>query len=162
MPQSFLFFAVLSVLVFAAVTDVRARIIYNSAPVAVLGLSFLAAWQRGEMVEAGAAFLVVFILFYGLWLFRLLGGGDVKLLVSLAPLLPVAQLFSLYFYISLCGAGLALVYAAGFYISSKRGCQDCGPGVGDGGTRTRVRAGTPALPYGVAIAVGTMIQMGTP
>ncbi|NHO33622.1 A24 family peptidase [Acetobacter fallax] len=159
MLQNIIFFAVSAVLLVSAFTDLRARIIYNSAPAIVIALSFLSACNRGEFILSIQVVLVFSPFLYLLWVFRILGGGDVKLLISLLPLVSIPHLFSLFFSIALTGTVLAAGYLIRFFLLSgvwrvRRDAEYHGKN-----SQTVISPQLPGLPYAVAIAFGTILNI---
>ncbi len=160
MLQDIIYFAVSSVLLFSALTDLRTRTIYNSASGIVLLLSFLSAGGRGEISASSFIFLILAPFFYALWVLRILGGGDVKLLAALIPLVPPSHLFGLFFSIALAGAVLAIFYVIYFFLASgMRRCWRSDSLCPAGALQVGVSPHMPGLPYGVAIAVGTIANI---
>lgn len=138
------------VLAWAAVSDVRERKIPNRAVLAVLGL--FAAWSalaRGVgLVSSLEAAALSFAVGYGLFVFGVMGAGDVKLFaaVSLFTGLPSLPLFAAA--TTLAGAavvlcGLAMRPRRALVMFAMRGQGDFGRGV----------------PYGVAIAIGAVVAI---
>jgi prepilin peptidase CpaA len=122
-------------LVTAAVTDIRARIISNrlNAAIALLAVPWWFALGYGGydilfQIGLSAALLVVFALFFAL---RMMGGGDVKLLAALGLWLPLTKMLILLEWMAIGGGVLTL----GMVIAH----------------RVRKAPGKPEIPYGVAI-----------
>nr|WP_255548058.1 prepilin peptidase [Erythrobacter ani] len=124
--------------------DIKTRRIPNllSLVTAAAGLCF-AVYSGGldALLWHGASFIAA--LFIGMLLFgmKMWGGGDGKFLAASAAWLPLGEMFSLMFAISLAGIGLILFRFAGrgFKFSAARDAQ------------------SDLVPYGVAIATGTLI-----
>ncbi len=70
-------------------SDVRTRTIPNYLVLGVLITSILNAWMNGFLAQSLFSALAVFVIFFSLWLFGFIGGGDVKLVsvfvVGIAP-----------------------------------------------------------------------------
>jgi prepilin peptidase CpaA len=122
-------------LVTAAVTDIRARIISNrlNAAIALLAVPwwFAAGWSGYEIlfqIGLAVALLVLFALFFAM---GMMGGGDVKLLAALGLWLPLVKMLILLEWMALGGGLLTL----GMVIAH----------------RLRKAPGRPEIPYGVAI-----------
>jgi prepilin peptidase CpaA len=122
-------------LVTAAVTDIRSRIISNrlNAAIALLAVPWWFALGYGGydilfQIGLSAALLVVFALFFAL---RMMGGGDVKLLAALGLWLPLTKMLILLEWMAIGGGVLTL----GMVIAH----------------RVRKAPGKPEIPYGVAI-----------
>ncbi len=126
-----------AMLVVAAASDLRARIIPNrlnlaiavTAPLAWMG-GGLALWPDIAWQVAAAA--AVFAAFAALFFIGGIGGGDVKLIGALALWIDVRLLLSLLFVMALVGGGIAAVMLVRHRLSRSNA--------------------TPEVPYGVAIA----------
>jgi prepilin peptidase CpaA len=122
-------------LVTAAVTDIRTRIISNrlNAAIALLAVPWWFAIGYGGydilfQIGLSAALLVIFAIFFAL---RMMGGGDVKLLAALGLWLPLIKMLILLEWMAIGGGLLTL----GMLIAH----------------RIRKAPGKPEIPYGVAI-----------
>lgn len=122
-------------LVAAAVTDIRSRIISNrlNAAIALLAVPWWFALGYGGydilfQIGLAAALLVVFAIFFAL---RMMGGGDVKLLAALGLWLPLTKMLILLEWMAIGGGVLTL----GMLVAH----------------RIRRAPGKPEIPYGVAI-----------
>jgi len=122
-------------LVTAAVTDIRTRIISNrlNAAIALLAVPWWFAIGYGGydilfQLGLAAALLGVFAIFFAL---RMMGGGDVKLLAALGLWLPLTKMLILLEIMAIGGGVLTL----GMLIAH----------------RVRKAPGKPEIPYGVAI-----------
>lgn len=141
------------VLVAASISDVRARRIPNWTVLAVFGL-FL-PWalldQENTVLSALAAGLGAFLITLPMYLFRVLGAGDSKLLAAVSLFAGLEQLPRLLLFVALAGGVMAIASLASRPTRSvvmfhMRGKGDFGRGI----------------PYGVAIAVGTICLIGWP
>ncbi|GEN62799.1 prepilin peptidase [Acetobacter oeni] len=159
MLRDLIFSAVSFSLLIAALTDLKTRTISNSVSVVVIVLSFLAAWDRGGLSASIFVFFILAPVFYLLWILRVFGGGDVKLLISLIPLVPPGRLFSLFFTIALVGAILAVVYITRFMALGLSRRNQINVKYSRDKQLNSVASRLPELPYGVAIAVGTIINI---
>jgi len=124
-----------ALLVTAAVTDIRARIISNRLNLAIALLAVpwwfaagLSGYEILFQLGLSAALLTVFALFFAL---GMMGGGDVKLLAALGLWLPLLKMLVLLEWMALGGGLLTL----GMVIAH----------------RVRKAPGKPEIPYGVAI-----------
>lgn len=134
-----------ALLVVAAVTDIRSRIISNwlNIVVAVLaplfwmanGLSF---WPDMMLQVALAA--AVFGIFAALFALGMMGGGDVKLLAALALWLPLQPMMALLVIMSVLGGAVTLITVIHHRIAR--------------------RIGRPEVPYGVAISLAGLWVVG--
>ena len=135
-------------LVSAGVEDARKREIANwkNAAIALLALPWW--WANGLSIwpdmglQLGVA-LLVFAFFAGAFALGQMGGGDVKLIGALALWLPVQPLIWMLILMSLIGGGLTLLMVA---------------------EKKLRRRGTMPLeiPYGVAIAIATLLVLREP
>lgn len=140
--------AILSVLLLiAAATDLRARVIANWLNLAVALLAPAYWWAIGldpwpEMALQLALGAVVFAGFATLFALGWMGGGDVKLLGALALWLPAMLTLKMLVLMSLIGGVLTLAYV--------------------GLHRLRKIKESPEIPYGVAIAGAALCVIGEP
>ena len=120
-------------LLMAAWTDIKTRTISNelNAAIALLAVAFW--WVAGEALWPGVA-LLLFALFAGLFMLKMMGGGDVKMIAALALWLPLPALMVMLTVMALAG-GIITV----FLLIRQR---------------WRPNAERPEVPYGVAIAIG--------
>jgi prepilin peptidase CpaA len=142
-----LLIALAALLVWAAVTDIRARIISNglNAVIALLAPAYwwsigLAVWPDMAMQMALCA--GVFAIFATLFALGLMGGGDVKMLAALALWLPAGALASLLILMALIGGVVTVVTVAHHRLTR--------------------RIGQVEIPYGVAIALAALWVIGEP
>jgi prepilin peptidase CpaA len=125
----------------AAVTDLRARIISNrlNLAIALLALPWWAAIGLGGWGIAAqiALAVVVFAVFAGCFALGMMGGGDVKLLAALALWLPLTRMVTMLEWMAVGGGVLTLMML--------------------GHHRWRRAPGRPEIPYGVAIVGATLL-----
>jgi prepilin peptidase CpaA len=126
-------------LVFAAFTDIRRRQIDNGLNLAIAIGAPVFWWASGLSPWPGAAMqlgvaLTALILLSVLFHFRLMGGGDVKLLTVLALWIEPMMFLQLLVVMALAGGALTIAMGAWHFLK-----------------RQRDRL---AIPYGVAIAFG--------
>jgi len=144
----FLLIALAVLLVSAGIEDARKREIANwkNAAIAALALPWWVAnglepWPAMAL-QIGVA-LIVFAFFAGAFALGQMGGGDVKLIGALALWLPVQPLVWMLILMSLIGGALTLLLLAE--------------------KRLRRRKGMPLeIPYGVAIAMATLLVLREP
>jgi len=124
-----------ALLLTAAVTDIRSRIISNrlNATIALLAVPWwfaihLSGYEILFQCGLAAALLVLFAIFFAM---GMMGGGDVKLLAALGLWLPLTKMLILLEWMALGGGLLTL----GMLIAH----------------RLRKAPGKPEIPYGVAI-----------
>lgn len=130
-----------ALLIAAAITDLRARIISNRLNLAVALLAPLwwlangyALWpDMAVQLLVGAA---IFTLFAALFALGMMGGGDVKLLTALALWFPWQAVLSLVVLMALLGGVVTLVTVIHH--------------------RMTRRLGQPEIPYGVAISLAAL------
>lgn len=128
-------------LIVAAVTDLRSRIISNRLNLAVAALapiwwvaSGMAIWpdMAGQLLTAA----IVFAIFAGLFSLGWMGGGDVKLLSALALWFPWQAVMSLIVLMAVLGGVVTIVTVVHH--------------------RMTRRLGQPEIPYGVAISLSAL------
>lgn len=133
-------------LLVAAFTDIRRRQIDNWLNAVIALAAPLFWWASGldlypgvvlQLAVAVGAFAVLAVLFA----FKLMGGGDVKLLTALALWVPPLLFVQLLIIMALAGGVLTIVMGA-WHIMRRQ--------------RDRI-----AIPYGVAIAFGGLWILGT-
>lgn len=151
MADNFLSVALLgllaALLVTAAVTDIRSRIISNrlNAAIALLAPVYwlamdLTPWP--DMALQLFAGIVVLLIFAGLFAMGMMGGGDVKMLAAIALWLPIGQIAWLLVLMALIG-GVVTIAAVAHHRLSRR-------------------IGRAEIPYGVAIALAALWVIGEP
>lgn len=136
----YLFGILLAVLLLmAAWTDLKTRTISNelNAAIALMAIAFW--WVAGEALWPDVAIRIgvalgVFVLFAALFVLKMMGGGDVKMIAALALWLPFKALLTMLTVMALAGGVITLI----ILISQ----------------RWRPNADRPEIPYGVAIAIG--------
>lgn len=130
-----------ALLIAAAITDLRARIISNRLNLAVAALAPFwwlangyALWpDMAVQLLVGAA---IFTLFAALFALGMMGGGDVKLLTALALWFPWQAILSLVVLMALLGGVVTLVTVIHHKMTH--------------------RLGQPEIPYGVAISLAAL------
>jgi len=134
-----------ALLVAAAVTDIRSRIISNRLNIAIALLapfywlaSGLPVWP--DMALQLALGIGMFGIFAMLFALGLMGGGDVKLLAAVALWFPWQALMLLLLIMALLGGVITLVTVIHHRLTR--------------------RMGQPEVPYGVAIALAAMWLVG--
>lgn len=138
-------------LVWAAWSDLRDFIIPNSICLAIAGLypAHIVATGALEIVPAGLiAALVTFIAGFALFVFRIAGGGDVKLMTVVALWAGPTRILDFLVITALAGGLLAAFLTARAW----RQHAESMPG-GSAGLRLIAIRGT-KVPYGAAIALG--------
>lgn len=154
-------------LLFAAFTDIKWRIIPNRT---VLLLALAGIMLRsgdgvqdllGSMAIAGIIFALMLFLFNS----GMVGGGDVKLLAAASLLSTPEQVGSQLVFIALAGGAIAMLFLArplclsivgrGAVVGNHR------PTISPAAERTELLPGFQGdgLPYGVAICIGTLVNM---
>jgi prepilin peptidase CpaA len=98
----------------AAISDVRTRRIPNALPIALLVCGLAANAFIGWQAAAIDIAIVVAVLFAGsvAFSFRLIGGGDVKLLAAAAGALDYPSAVSFILFTLVCGGVLAVAFSA--------------------------------------------------
>lgn len=131
----------------AAATDIKARIISNGLNLLIALLAPAWWWANGLALypdvplQIGLA-LVVFVIFTALFAMGMMGGGDVKLIAALALWLPLPAMMNLLVIMALAGGLVTIATIIHHRIAKK--------------------AGQPQIPYGVAIALAGIWVMGAP
>ena len=131
----------------AAATDLRARIIPNGLNLLIALLAPVWWWANGlplypaVPIQIGLA-IVVFVIFAAFFAFGMMGGGDVKLLGALALWMPWPTMMSLLVIMALAGGLVTLATIIHH--------------------RLHGRAGRAEIPYGVAIAIAGIWVVGEP
>lgn len=132
-------------LVAAAVTDIRSRIISNKLNIAIAVMaplywlaSGIPAWP--DMALQVALGIGTFSVFAAMFAFGLMGGGDVKLLAAVALWFPWQALWLLLVIMAVLGGVVTLITV--FHHKATK------------------RLGRPEVPYGVAIAMAAMWLVG--
>lgn len=137
--------ALCALLIAAAITDLRSRIISNRLNLAVAALAPLWWFASGLDLWPGVAVqllvgAIVFILFAALFAAGMMGGGDVKLLGALALWFPWQAVVSLLVLMAILGGVVTIVTVVHH--------------------RMTKRLGQPEIPYGVAISVAALWLLG--
>ena len=132
-------------LIAAAITDLRARIISNRLNLGVAALAPLWWIACGLPLWPGMAVqllvgLLVFVLFAALFAFGMMGGGDVKLLGALALWFPWQAVLTLLTLMAILGGAVAIVTVIHHPL--------------------RPQQGQPEIPYGVAISIAALWLLG--
>lgn len=146
LPQLLLALLALALL-WAAVTDIRARIIDNWLNAAIALAAPLYWWSVGlspwpdVAIQIGVA-AGVFVLFAALFALGVMGGGDVKLLGALALWLPPGATLGMLVLMSLLGGAVTLVTLAWHRLARREGAVE--------------------IPYGVAITLAGLWVIGEP
>lgn len=152
------------VLAVAALNDIATRTIPDLAPISVIVLGLVVHLADGKLTAALIVSAVVLVASGLCWRFGWLGGGDVKLLSASAWLVSPGLVPQLMLTIALAGGVLACLYLALRWV-----LRNSRVPVGSvhrrllvrriwRAERWRIRRGA-ALPYGCAIAVGTVITL---
>ncbi|MES2172835.1 MAG: prepilin peptidase [Pseudomonadota bacterium] len=137
--------ALAALLIAAAITDLRSRIISNRLNLAVAALAPLWWLASGLDLWPGVAVqllvgAIVFALFAALFAFGMMGGGDVKLLGALALWFPWQAVLSMIVLMAILG-GLVTIVTVIHHRMTKR-------------------LGQPEIPYGVAISIAALWLLG--
>ncbi|MBV7255248.1 prepilin peptidase [Pacificimonas sp. WHA3] len=139
--------ALMALLGWTVISDIRSRRIPNWLTLAVAGLAivFWAAQPVPFPDMMGMQLLLaiaVAVIFFPFWWLGWMGGGDWKLQAALALWLPLAPLLEMFVWIAVVGFFVTLIAW---------------------GVHRRQRAKGPVrTPYGVAIAIGAAIVTGEP
>lgn len=134
-----------TLLIVAAITDLRSRIISNRLNLAVAALApvWWLAWGLNLWPDMAVQLLVgaiVFAIFAGLFALGMMGGGDVKLLGALALWFPWQVVMSLIVLMAMLGGAVTIATLIHHRIAKK--------------------PGQPEIPYGVAISIAALWLIG--
>lgn len=137
-------------LAYAAVMDILTMTIPNRISIALLAAFPLAAFLAGLSMHAAlmhlAAFAVVLLFCMALFAFNLLGGGDGKLLASVALWVGFDQLLPFMALVALAGGVVAIFFAAARRIPAGA--------VNMPEWAARLHDSKNGIPYGLAISAG--------
>ena len=151
----------IGILAIIAYGDVRTRRIPNALSLTVATLGLIRIIIVDDPVDAGhtlmagiTIFLVAFLLFWR----GAIGGGDAKLIASMALLIGYHDLFSFLFLMSLCGGalGIAILARDKFRPRLWRPSQSAKIPLPTEATTAPVQS---TVPYGVAIAAAGIITL---
>ncbi len=144
-------------LLFAAASDATRFVIPNTVSVAILAV-FVAAVVASPLefrwIDQIGAFALVFGVGWTLFAFGFVGGGDVKLMAAIAPWCGLTALPTELAYVALSGGVLAVTLLGMRYFLPKMMATTL-PNRSINLPRV-LRSGEP-MPYGVAIAIGTLL-----
>lgn len=152
--------ALAALLLAAAWTDLRRGKIPNALTVSglIAGLALSSAAGLGVLVGSVQAVALAFALGLALFAGRVLGGGDVKLLIALAAMLGLSSFAVALALTALAGGALSLAVAArrGLLLPVLLDSKDTLVSWTTPGRSAASPASTTgiAVPYGVAIAIG--------
>lgn len=153
MIKELILLAVSLVLIAAALEDMARLRISNIFPLLVIGLygAWVAAvgWENG-IWHNGTVFLGVFALGCGLFALRWMGGGDVKLMAACALWFDWLGIVPWFLYVTVGGGVLALLIMAGRRMV---------PQSARGNSSLAIFTAKGPIPYGVAIALGTIAAL---
>ena len=146
--------ALLSViLVIASISDIRDRRIPNWTVLAVaaLFLPWIFVGREVSILGSLAGASIVFVIGLGLYILRVVGAGDFKLVTATSLFVGLGQLFPFLLLVALAGGVIAVMSLASrpvhaLVMFQMRGKGDFGRGV----------------PYGVAIAIATIALLSWP
>lgn len=132
-------------LIAAAFTDLKTRIISNSLNLAIACLAPVFWWANGlsiwpDMALQLALGLSAFAVFAALFATGLMGGGDVKLIAALALWFPWQMLLAIIVLMAVIGGAVTIITVVHH--------------------RMTRRIGQPEIPYGVAISLAALWVVG--
>ena len=150
----------------AAAWDVRSLTIPNALPIAIAALVVPAGLLSGWPVETWlmhlAAGVLALAVGLGLWVTRLMGGGDIKLYAAVSLWFTPGLLLWLTAWIMIAGGLLGGAVILWGLVSTRLpntgAAPDSDPGVDDPAEDAANRLKTP-VPYGVAILAGTLFTL---
>lgn len=144
-------------LVIAAAWDVKNFTIPNGIPILLIVSYLLFATvmpNAFDWADSGLGLVVLGVTGIGLYHWRLVGGGDVKLMAAVGPWIGFKAISAFLLFVSISGAWLAIALLIGRYaVAAVRWMH----GTTASGSLPRVlKCGAP-VPYGVAIAAGALL-----
>jgi prepilin peptidase CpaA len=159
--------ALVAILVVAAVIDLRERRIPNALTVGALmiALALRGSIGAGAVVDGLLGAVLALVLLLPLFALGGVGGGDAKLLVAVGAFLGRSDFFVALLAIAVAGGVLALAYAArrGVILPAllnTKGLLLYVFTLGRSGERTTLATqGAVSIPYGLAIAAGTLFAL---
>lgn len=140
------------VLVCAAISDARSLRISNIFPIILLILFFtLTVWSGSfaDLWRHGVSFLIAISVGALLFSLSFLGGGDAKLFAATALWVTPSQLPAMALFVAIAGALLTILIFLSKMFSSKSSSD----------AKWAMFARKPVIPYGVAIAVGSILDV---
>lgn len=153
MTKDLVLIATSIVLTAAAMEDMARLRISNIFPLLIIGLFAVwvgvAGWEA-DVWENGTLFLAVFALGCGLFALRWMGGGDVKLLAACALWFDWGGALPWFVYVTMGGGLLALLIMGGRRLVPKAARES---------SSLAIFAPNGPIPYGVAIAAGTVMAL---
>lgn len=146
-PASVLATALVALLVWSGLEDIRHREIADWKTGAIVLLAPVWWWANGlglwpDIAAQVALALIVFAVFAAAFHFGWMGGGDVKLIAALALWLPLGGFVEMLVAMSLAGGAITLAMLIAH--------------------RMRRREGPIEIPYGVAIAFAAVLAVREP
>jgi prepilin peptidase CpaA len=149
----------------AAWWDATAHRIPNKLTVTGLAAAFLLRAQLGSdaLVQGLAGFGIVVLVSVVLYAVRAIGGGDVKLLAGVGAFLGSSEVLGALGLIAILGAGFALLSVVRkgvlpLLLFNTLELARSWRSLGQAGQRRKLESGTAlTIPYGVPIAVGTLL-----
>lgn len=111
--EGFQAYLAVGLLLAGVVDDLRSRKVHNQLVLFCLALSLVAAFfiPNQSILEPLKSFAFAAALGAPLWLFRVVGGGDYKLMVAISPLIPFNSVFEFFMWSLVWGAVLGLIKA---------------------------------------------------
>ena len=158
--------AILMLLAVSAATDLKDRLIPNELVVAVAAIG-LTQGLLARPWQVWLSLLAAVVVFCGLGVlshYRIIGGGDLKLISAVTFLVPPDRVGQLLIEIALAGGVLSCVYLAARYglkssaEASSTARREPGIALTLRTERARIAAGDP-LPYAVAVLGGVLIYV---
>jgi prepilin peptidase CpaA len=153
MLQKTIAYLSIALLVVAAYSDIRTFRIPNALVVAIAALGILRLVLLGNPITATYAVGVALLVFFVgcvLFRYRIVGGGDVKLLTATIPLIWYRDLFNFLSLMSIIGALLAVVVVL---------VHNYLPLVSGPCLAARLPKGRLPVPYGVAISFAGIVTL---
>jgi prepilin peptidase CpaA len=140
----------------AAATDIASMRIPNWLTGLVALAFFPMAYATGMTLELLVSHLtagvLLFFVGFALFAFRLFGGGDAKLMAAAGLWFGKTDVMQFLVATAIAGGVLSVLYVIWTVVSHSRQ-----PAVAGQGLRQMLRAASPKLPYGCALAVGAIL-----
>jgi prepilin peptidase CpaA len=157
--QMLIFAVVAGLLLLACWQDVATRTLPEGVNIAVALIGVGLHLAFGGLVAALVAGIFVFAFGFALWWLGAIGGGDVKLLAACALLVGAPGVPVLLLAMALAGGLLSVAYLAGRRWPPARLPRSAGLAARVWRTEARRLGRGGPLPYGLAIAAGTLFTL---
>lgn len=163
-PETIFQICLVSTLIGAAIADLRTFRIPNAVPICVMVLFVgyaISSLSGMGVLSHSISFVLAFTLGLVAFRYKIMAGGDVKLIAAIGLWFSVDQLYLLLTLIALAGGLQSVIIVAVHYISrAVQGLQTSMRGSGSGfSARHGPGLSARRVPYGVAIAGGSIVAL---